>query len=432
MNNKPLVSIIMNCYNGELYLKKALESVLSQTYTNWELIFWDNQSQDKSEKIYYSQKVLPIIETFCVYDNTKCMARTKTDITKQCSSKKKFGDYCGKHKDCSIYRIDKPLPSSERKVLIKIKKPKRKPQLISLKRFKRDKTVNKFLVSDIKLTLQFLKIPYTKSSKKPELFSILTKYYNTYIYYKKNEASVVIVQKLIRKYLKHKDLLERGPALFVRNICENEEDIATCVPVKDIPHSSFFSFIEDGRVFGFDMRSFYQLAKTSKDNPYTTKPIPNKVWNRFFDLFNRKTPPKKVSLLALTLDQRIELETLRVFQKIDQLDHYTDIKWFLDLSSPQLRKMYKLAEDIWNYRAQLSVQAKKRIIPSVIAFDIPLFKMCSFSKYRLRKTLLYEMDRFVSLGVTREDRVLGAMYMLTALVDVSYDAAAAMPHLIQL
>ena len=56
MNNKPLVSIIMNCYNGELYLKKALESVLSQTYTNWELIFWDNQSQDKSEKIFKTYK----------------------------------------------------------------------------------------------------------------------------------------------------------------------------------------------------------------------------------------------------------------------------------------------------------------------------------------------------------------------------------------
>lgn len=44
--NLPLVSIIMNCYNGEKYLKEAIESVLSQSYTNWELIFWDNQSTD--------------------------------------------------------------------------------------------------------------------------------------------------------------------------------------------------------------------------------------------------------------------------------------------------------------------------------------------------------------------------------------------------
>ena len=53
-NNQPLVSIIMNCYNGEVYLKESIESVLSQTYENWELIFWDNKSEDKSEKIFKS------------------------------------------------------------------------------------------------------------------------------------------------------------------------------------------------------------------------------------------------------------------------------------------------------------------------------------------------------------------------------------------
>jgi len=48
------VSIIMNCYNGEQYLKEALESIVKQTYKNWELIFWDNQSTDKSALIFKS------------------------------------------------------------------------------------------------------------------------------------------------------------------------------------------------------------------------------------------------------------------------------------------------------------------------------------------------------------------------------------------
>ena len=50
MKNKPLVSIIMNCYNGENYLKESIQSVLNQNYKNWELIFWDNKSQDNSKK----------------------------------------------------------------------------------------------------------------------------------------------------------------------------------------------------------------------------------------------------------------------------------------------------------------------------------------------------------------------------------------------
>ena len=50
----PLVSIIMNCFNGEKYLPEALQSVLDQRYINWEIIFWDNKSTDSSAKIFKS------------------------------------------------------------------------------------------------------------------------------------------------------------------------------------------------------------------------------------------------------------------------------------------------------------------------------------------------------------------------------------------
>ena len=51
MTTPPLVSIIMNCYNGEKYLQESLQSVFTQTYENWELIFWDNLSSDSSKEI---------------------------------------------------------------------------------------------------------------------------------------------------------------------------------------------------------------------------------------------------------------------------------------------------------------------------------------------------------------------------------------------
>jgi glycosyltransferase involved in cell wall biosynthesis len=54
MKVKGLVSIIMNCYNGEKFLNEAIESVINQTYNNWEIIFWDNQSKDNSKKIVES------------------------------------------------------------------------------------------------------------------------------------------------------------------------------------------------------------------------------------------------------------------------------------------------------------------------------------------------------------------------------------------
>ena len=54
MPEQPLVSIIINCFNGEKYLREALNSVTIQTYKNWEIIFWDNQSTDKSAEIFKS------------------------------------------------------------------------------------------------------------------------------------------------------------------------------------------------------------------------------------------------------------------------------------------------------------------------------------------------------------------------------------------
>ena len=53
-NQQPLVSVIMNCHNGEKYLREAIDSVISQTYNNWELIFWDNHSTDKTSDIIKS------------------------------------------------------------------------------------------------------------------------------------------------------------------------------------------------------------------------------------------------------------------------------------------------------------------------------------------------------------------------------------------
>ena len=44
----------MNCYNGEKYLREAIDSIYAQTYENWEIIFWDNASTDTSAQIVRS------------------------------------------------------------------------------------------------------------------------------------------------------------------------------------------------------------------------------------------------------------------------------------------------------------------------------------------------------------------------------------------
>lgn len=69
MTEKPLVSVIINCYNGEKYLREAIDSVIAQTYENWELVFWDNQSTDSTREIVESYKN-PKIKYFYAPEHT--------------------------------------------------------------------------------------------------------------------------------------------------------------------------------------------------------------------------------------------------------------------------------------------------------------------------------------------------------------------------
>ena len=54
------VSVIMGVYNGMDTLKEAIESIINQTYSNWELIVCDDQSTDES---------LSTLKTYALKDN---------------------------------------------------------------------------------------------------------------------------------------------------------------------------------------------------------------------------------------------------------------------------------------------------------------------------------------------------------------------------
>ena len=48
---KPDISVIMSVYNGETYLKEAIESVINQTFRKWELIIINDCSTDSTGDI---------------------------------------------------------------------------------------------------------------------------------------------------------------------------------------------------------------------------------------------------------------------------------------------------------------------------------------------------------------------------------------------
>ena len=59
MNSDPKISVVMVTYNHEKYIAEAIDSILSQTYPDFELIIVDDGSSDRTLKI--------ITSVFCNY-----------------------------------------------------------------------------------------------------------------------------------------------------------------------------------------------------------------------------------------------------------------------------------------------------------------------------------------------------------------------------
>ena len=51
MLKNPNFSITICCYNSEEYISETIDSIIAQTYNNWEIIIIDDGSNDKTKSI---------------------------------------------------------------------------------------------------------------------------------------------------------------------------------------------------------------------------------------------------------------------------------------------------------------------------------------------------------------------------------------------
>jgi hypothetical protein len=291
--------------------------------------------------------------------------------------------------------------------------------------------------TQLKLFAKHLKVKTT--GNKQQLFIRI------YCFLKLSKGAIKI-QKLGRGYLQRKYNRLHGPAFMKRDICTNDSDFLTGDLIKDIQFQQFFSFSDvDNFVYGFDMISLYNLFSKSTParpkNPYNRNEIPP------FVLMNIRSLIRLSRILKIHLDlviqddtldlpdeKAIELRALSLFQNIDALGNYSSPEWFLSLNRHQTIKMLRELLDIWDYRAQITNDAKRAICPphGLLTTNQNLHTIFNEQNiWKLRKYMLDIMERLVNSGVDQDSKTLGAYYVLGSLTIVNQNAATALPWLFQ-
>ena len=47
------ISVVMSCYNSERFLRQSIDSILMQSYREFEFIIWNDGSTDSTEEIVF-------------------------------------------------------------------------------------------------------------------------------------------------------------------------------------------------------------------------------------------------------------------------------------------------------------------------------------------------------------------------------------------
>ena len=86
----PLVSVLMPAYNSEKYLKNTIESILNQTYQNFEFIIVDDCSTDDSWKIIQTYKKRDTRISCIKNDKNSGMTKTRNKLFDFANKKSKY------------------------------------------------------------------------------------------------------------------------------------------------------------------------------------------------------------------------------------------------------------------------------------------------------------------------------------------------------
>ena len=267
------------------------------------------------------------------------------------------------------------------------------------------------------------KLINTKQSKSL-ILKDLKNFHKKERYYVANIKNVILIQSIYRRW-----------NIYRRALCVNDTDILTFTSKYDIEDKYLYIFKNDiGKKYAYDIRTLYQIVKSQYPScPYTFKSFTDNEINNILSYCQKLDFSIVDEKEKMTIEEETIMKMKDVFYEINMLDNYTDYRWFEQLNVNQLISLYIKTEDIWNYRSLMTKDSKEKIVNSGVVFNLPIFYIKSLkNKTVLQNIILDEYRRMITEGINREEKKLGAILILTGLVEVSVNANMALPHLVQM
>ena len=213
----------------------------------------------------------------------------------------------------------------------------------------------------------------------------------------------------------------RGPGFLHPHLCKNTEDFLYMTEIQESDPLYFFSYKDSQDcIWYFDVRSFLKLYQTNKSNPYTREEIPKNVKIQFTQLLQqmkkRKLSVEIEDTIIQTLEDKVKHKLIDVSVNMSQCGFQFHKEWVSHLDIPRLIKLFCLLEDMWNYRAELTREMKRRIIPPTgIVFNYPVGLLKRLrKKEEILNILLDDILKFEN-SLEEGNRKLGYIYLLICL-----------------
>ena len=283
-----------------------------------------------------------------------------------------------------------------------------------------------YLKKDIIKKLKDNHMKIKKADRKEVLFDKLIELKN-----------IIRIQKYSRKKIIKNIVKYRGKGYINLNLCNNTGDFYT---LDQIPNIYFISYQDiNNIIWSFDIRSLNKLKEVLSprqipNNPFTTQVMTIELFKNLKKI-NKYLKNKSIEINHIEINESTREET--VINKMTDLScdmsshgYHLDINWFLDLSLSKLKKLYLLLEDIWNWRAELTNQSKRRFCPpNGLIFNIPPRDIELLNtKLELQEILLNDFYKFKNTPHENEKGLL-YMYILLGLSHISKNCYESNPWL---